>query len=241
MEGSQDQHLRFSSDFSGHEAAEAPGNAASRLAASKNQMLRAARIRDPPWANHTTAATCDSTCVGCSTANTLARPRENHFTATDSNLCSFENISPNCPTVGFLSTRDLAYWAKRKVFRASATNKRLFGQLSETSTVVQHLRTVSVKRQSSHFCSQTVFNELVKRRLCILIFHQMQLILQKPDMSLNNSNLPMCLTSRHLNFNASSCTPLSKPMGFERTSQNPHEQLLVLLQTETKFFRTASI
>ena len=26
----------------------------------------------------------------------------------------------NCPTVGFLSTRDLAYWARRKVFRASA-------------------------------------------------------------------------------------------------------------------------
>ena len=42
-------------------------------------------------------------------------------------------------------------------------------------------------------------------------------ILQKPDVSLNNSNLPISLTCRHLNFNASSCTPLSKLMRFECT------------------------
>ena len=61
---------------------EAPGNAESGLAASVvsggEQATRrsgAALIKDPPWANHTTAVTCDSTSVGCSTANTLAGPR----------------------------------------------------------------------------------------------------------------------------------------------------------------------
>ena len=47
---------------------EAPGNAASGLATSNSVVSRgsgAVRIKDPPWANHTTAATCHSTSNGC--------------------------------------------------------------------------------------------------------------------------------------------------------------------------------
>ena len=89
-EGSQDQHIRFSSDFSSHEATKNQvtqhldwhGNfkqCGIQRWEQSTKCSEAARIKDPPWANHTTAATCDSTFVGCSIANTLAGPRRTNF------------------------------------------------------------------------------------------------------------------------------------------------------------------
>ena len=71
-EGSQDQHTQFFSNF--QRSRSHPGKAESGLAASNNEVSSgeqptkcsgAALIKEPPWANHTTAATCDSTSVGC--------------------------------------------------------------------------------------------------------------------------------------------------------------------------------
>ena len=140
-EDSQDQRTQFFSDFRGPESHEAPGNAESGLAASHTEVSSdeqatkcpgAALVKEPPRANRTTAATCDSTSVGCSTASTLARPRRTIFPQRPRSRppptppLLLRKYLTNCPTVGFLSTRDLAYWAKRKVFRASARTKAVW-------------------------------------------------------------------------------------------------------------------
>ena len=82
-EGSQDQLFGSLQEFSGYDAVRHQVTQHSGLAASNNVVSTgeqstkcsgAARIKDPPWANHTTAVTFDYTSLGCSTANTLAGP-----------------------------------------------------------------------------------------------------------------------------------------------------------------------
>ena len=114
---------------------EEPGNAESALAASNNEVSSdkqsttcsgAALIKEPPWANHTTAATCDFTSVGCSNASTLAGPRRTIFPTRPRSRppptppLLLRKVLNNYPTV------DLAYLAIRKVFRASARTKAVW-------------------------------------------------------------------------------------------------------------------
>ena len=104
---------------------ETPSNAASGLTTSNNVISRSeqsakwsgtAIIKDPTWANHTTAATCNSTSVDCSIANTLAGPRR--F------ICPPRSRSRPPPTPPLFSAHLISkYFAKRKVCRASARSK----------------------------------------------------------------------------------------------------------------------
>ena len=140
-EGFQDRHIRFASEFVNHEATRYqvtqhldwqlhtvwyPG------VNTQQNAPGAARINDPPWANHTTAATCDSASVGCSKANTLAGRRRTNFPPMPRSRppqtppLLLRNYLTTCPTVGFRSTGDLAYWAIRNVFRASARTKAVW-------------------------------------------------------------------------------------------------------------------
>ena len=96
---------------------DAPGDAASGLAATNKVVSSgepatkcsgAALIKDPPWANHITAATCDSTSVGCSTADTLLQDQGEPSFHQDHDhdrhrphLCSFGSISPTVQLLDF--------------------------------------------------------------------------------------------------------------------------------------------
>ena len=111
---------------------EARGNAESGLATSNNEVSSdeqatkcsgADLIKEHPWASHTTAATCASTSVGCSTKYSQdqeeqsCHPNRDHdMTATEPTFNPSE-ISHQLSKPLFLSTRDLAYWDIRKVFR----------------------------------------------------------------------------------------------------------------------------
>ena len=140
-EDSQDQRIQFFSDFAGPEAMkhQVTQNLEWQLQTMRypvmNNPTNAPELlssRNLLWANHTTAATCDSTSVGCSTASTLAEPRRTNFPPRPRSRppptppLLLRKYLTNCPTVGFLSTRDLAYWAIRKVFRASARTKAVW-------------------------------------------------------------------------------------------------------------------
>ena len=75
-------------------------------------------------------------------------PTQNFCTQDDSaamltsDWCSADPLErkylTNFPTVGFLSTRDLAYWPYARSSERRH-EQRLFGQLSEIGVVVQHL------------------------------------------------------------------------------------------------------
>ena len=121
---------------------EAPSNAESGLAASNNEVSSddeqftkcsgSALVKEPLWANHTTAATCDSTSVGCSACKYSCRTKKNHLSTktaiTTANHTTFgpTEVSHQLSKCWILSTRDLAYWARRKVFRASARTKAVW-------------------------------------------------------------------------------------------------------------------
>ena len=221
--------------------------ASNNVLSSGEQSIRCsgtALIKDPPWTNHTTITTCDSISVHWSTVNTLAGLRRTIFPSRQRSRPSpippllLRTYLTNCPTFGFLSTRDLAYWTIRKVFRASTQTKTVWLAVwncsrrskldrSSPSPSSSISRAYSVPNThcnglypsnvcTSHLDTHTVFNELFNRRLWNSILHQMQLILQKSDMSLNSSNLSISLVYCHLNFNVSRCTSLSKLMRFER-------------------------
>ena len=156
-EDSQDQRTQFFLRFLKSRSHEAPGNAESGLTTSNNEVSSdeqatkcsgAALIKEPPWASHTTAATCDSTSVGCSSASTLAGPRRTIFPPrlrSRPHLCSFGSISP---TVRPLDFSVHVIWRTGPYARSSERwhEQKLFGQLSQIAVVVQNLifRTTTV-------------------------------------------------------------------------------------------------
>ena len=132
---------------------EAPGNAESGLATSNNEVSsdeqatkcsRAALIKEPPCASHTTAATCDSNSVGCQTASTLAGPRRTIFEPRPrsrpppTHLCSFGSISPTVQPLDF-SVHVISHTGPYARSSERWHEQRLFGQLSEIAVVVQNL------------------------------------------------------------------------------------------------------
>ena len=128
----------------------------------------------------------------------LFQTKENHLsikttitTATDSSLLVQKYLT-KCPPAGFLSTRDLAYWAIRKVFRASARTKAVWAGVryssrrskldrfspSPCSEPLEHVEfQITTRMDCIHHTSvlslwqpYTEFNELVNRRLGKLNF-----------------------------------------------------------------------
>ena len=99
--------------------------------------------RNLQWANHTIAATCDSTSVGCSTVSTHAAPRRTFFPPRPRSRLPqtppllLRKYLTNCPAVGPCA-RYCEHWHEQ----------RLFGQLSEIVAVVRNLIDVS-----NHHCN----------------------------------------------------------------------------------------